>query len=146
MLAGIGALVVGVAVTLLAPAVKSSAVFFARNAVSAVGFGSGLQGGIRTLVPRVAVHERAGVLSLLVTISYLGLGVPAVAAGIIAVRGPGLIGAAGALRRRADPAGRAGLAGAPWRGAERKEELMTLSVVGLSIDWRRCRRAGRILV
>ena len=34
------------------------------------------------------------VLSLLSTISYLGLGVPAVAAGILAVHGPGLIGAA----------------------------------------------------
>ena len=33
-------------------------------------------------------------LSLPFTISYRGLGVPAAAAGILAVRGPGLIGAA----------------------------------------------------
>ena len=55
---------------------------------------SGFQGGIRTVVPRVAAHERAGVLSLLFTVSYLGLGVPAVAVGILAVCDPGLIGAA----------------------------------------------------
>jgi hypothetical protein len=42
------------------------------------------QGGIRTVVPRVAVHERAGVLSLLFTVSYLGLGVPAVSVGFLA--------------------------------------------------------------
>jgi hypothetical protein len=45
-------------------------------------------------VPRVAAHERTGVLPLLLTVSYLGLGVPAMAAGFIAVRSPGLIGAA----------------------------------------------------
>ena len=90
MLTGIGALVIGVAVTLLALTVKSAAVFFAGTALSGAGF----QGGIRTVVPRLAAHERAGVLSLLFVVSYLGLGVPAVAAGFLAVHGPGLIGAA----------------------------------------------------
>jgi hypothetical protein len=42
----------------------------------------------------VAADERAGVLSLLFTVSYLGLGIPVVAIGILAVHGPGLIGAA----------------------------------------------------
>lgn len=42
----------------------------------------------------VAADERAGVLSLLFTVSYLGLGIPVVAVGILAVHGPGLIGAA----------------------------------------------------
>jgi predicted MFS family arabinose efflux permease len=94
MLTGIAALVAGVAVTLLALTVKSAAVFFAGTAISGVGFGSGFQGGIRTVVPRVAAHERAGVLSLLFVVSYLGLGVPAVAAGFLAVHGAGLLGAA----------------------------------------------------
>jgi MFS family permease len=62
--------------------------------VSGIGFGSGFQGGIRTVVPAAAPHERAGVLSLLFTVSYLGLGVPAVAAGFLAVHGAGLTGAA----------------------------------------------------
>jgi MFS family permease len=94
MLTGIAALIAGVAVTLLALTVKSPAVFFVGTAISGAGFGSGFQGGIRTVVPRVAAHERAGVLSLLFVVSYLGLGVPAVAAGILATHGAGLIGAA----------------------------------------------------
>ena len=94
MLTGIAALAGGVAVTLLALTVTSAAVFFVGTAISGVGFGSGFQGGIRTVVPRVAAHERAGVLSLLFVVSYLGLGVPAVAAGFLAVHGAGLLGAA----------------------------------------------------
>jgi len=94
MLAGVAALVTGVAITLVALATGSAWLFFAGTAVSGVGFGSGFQGGIRTVVPVTAPHERTGVLSLLFTISYLGLGVPAVAAGFLAVHGAGLTGAA----------------------------------------------------
>ena len=81
MLAGIIALVAGVAITLAALAAGSPALFFAGTAVSGIGFGSGFQGGIRTVVPQAARHERAGLLSVLFTISYLGMGVPAVGAG-----------------------------------------------------------------
>ena len=94
MLTGIVALVAGVAVTLVALGIGSVGLFFAGTAVSGVGFGSGFQGGIRTVVPAAAPHERAGVLSLLFTVSYLGMGVPAVAAGFLAVHGAGLTGAA----------------------------------------------------
>jgi predicted MFS family arabinose efflux permease len=94
MLTGIAALVVGVAITLVALGSGSAALFFAGTAVSGVGFGSGFQGGIRTVLPAAAPHERAGVLSLLFTVSYLGLGVPAVAAGFLAAHGAGLTGAA----------------------------------------------------
>jgi MFS family permease len=94
MLTGIAALVAGVAVTLVALTLTAPAVFFIGTAISGVGFGSGFQGGIRMVVPRVAAHERAGVLSLIFIISYLGLGGPAVAAGFLAVHGAGLIGAA----------------------------------------------------
>jgi MFS family permease len=59
MLTGIAALVVGVAITLLALTTRSAAVFFVGTAVSGVGFGSGFQGAIRTVLPRVAAHERA---------------------------------------------------------------------------------------
>jgi MFS family permease len=65
-------------------------VFFLGTAISGAGFGSGFQGGIRTVVPLAAAHERAGVLSLLYIVSYLGLGVPAVAAGFVIVHGGGL--------------------------------------------------------
>ncbi len=94
MLAGIAALVAGVTVTLVALGTGSAWLFFTGTAISGIGFGSGFQGGIRTVVPVEAPHERAGVLSLLFTVSYLGMGVPAVAAGFLAVHGAGLTGAA----------------------------------------------------
>jgi Major Facilitator Superfamily len=91
---GIGGLVAGVAITLIALGAGSVALFFAGTAVSGVGFGAGFQGGIRTVVPLAAPHERAGVLSLLFVICYLGMGVPAVAAGFGATDGLGLLGSA----------------------------------------------------
>jgi hypothetical protein len=94
LVTGIAALVVGVAITLIALGVGSVGLFFAGTAVSGIGFGAGFQGGIRTVVPQAAPHERSGVLSLLFVISYLGMGVPAVAAGFGATDGLGLIGSA----------------------------------------------------
>ena len=91
---GIAGLVAGVAITLVALGAGSVALFFVGTAVSGVGFGAGFQGGIRTVVPLAAPHERAGVLSLLFVVSYLGMGVPAVAAGFGATDGLGLLGAA----------------------------------------------------
>jgi predicted MFS family arabinose efflux permease len=94
LLTGIGALVAGVAITLVALGAGSVGLFFAGTAVSGIGFGAGFQGGIRTVVPQAAPHERAGVLSLLFVVCYLGMGVPAVAAGFGATDGLGLIGSA----------------------------------------------------
>ena len=94
MLTGIASLVTGTIITLVALDAGSVALFFAGTAVSGLGFGSGFQGGIRTVVPQAAPHERAGVLSLLFTVAYLGMGVPAVGAGFLAVHGLGLLGAA----------------------------------------------------
>jgi MFS family permease len=91
MRTGIITLIIGVAVTLLALDIRSITLFFIGTVVSGVGFGSGFQGGIRTVVPRAAAHERAGVLSLLYTVSYLGLGLPAVIAGFLVVHGGGLV-------------------------------------------------------
>jgi MFS family permease len=90
MLTGILALVTGVAVTMFALSIASTPLFFAGTAISGAGFGSGFQGGLRTVVPQAAAHERAGVLSLLYIVSYLGLGVPAVIAGFLIVHGLGL--------------------------------------------------------
>src|SRR4029077_11080088 len=91
MLVGIAALITGVAVTVMAVTLGSAAVFFAGSAIAGVGFGSGFQGGIRLVVPLAAPHERAGLVSLLYVVSYLGLGVPAVLAGYGVVHGGGLI-------------------------------------------------------
>jgi MFS family permease len=91
MLTGILALAGGVAVTLAALAARSTGLFFAGTVISGAGFGSGFQGGIRTVVPRAAAHERSGVLSLIYTVSYLGMGLPAVVAGFLVAHGGGLV-------------------------------------------------------
>jgi nucleoside permease NupC len=54
--------------------------------IAGVGFGAGFQGAVRTVVPFVAPHERAGVLSIIFIISYIAMGVPAVAAGWMIAR------------------------------------------------------------
>jgi hypothetical protein len=91
MMVGILALITGVTVTVIAVSLGSAAVFFAGSVIAGAGFGSGFQGGIRTVVPLAAAHERAGVVSLLYVVSYLGLGVPVVLAGFGVVHGGGLI-------------------------------------------------------
>ena len=91
MLVGILALITGVAVTVAGVSLGSVAMFFAGSAIAGAGFGSGFQGGIRIVVPLAAPHQRAGLVSLLYLVSYLGLGVPAVLAGFGVVHGGGLI-------------------------------------------------------
>ncbi|MEV6995947.1 MFS transporter [Streptomyces sp. NPDC093228] len=91
MLIGIGALIVGIIITVVSLSPRSTAGFFIGTAISGVGFGSGFQGGIRTVLPLARAHERSGVLSLLYVVSYLGLGLPAVIAGFLIVYGGGLI-------------------------------------------------------
>jgi MFS family permease len=91
MLFGILALITGVAVTVIAVDLGSVLVFFAGSVIAGAGFGSGFQGSIRLVVPLAAPHERAGLVSLLYVVSYLGLGVPVVLAGFGVVHGGGLI-------------------------------------------------------
>jgi hypothetical protein len=83
--------VAGVALTLLAVDTRSAVGFFLATALAGIGFGSGFQGGIRMVLPLPRPHERAGVLSVLYMVSYLGLGVPAVVAGVLVVHGGGLL-------------------------------------------------------
>ncbi|MFE2428169.1 MFS transporter [Streptomyces sp. NPDC059373] len=91
MYTGIAALILGVALTLLSIRSGLPALFFVGTAVAGVGFGSGFQGGIRTVMPLTKAHESSGVLSLLFVVSYLGMGVPSVIAGLLVVHGGGLI-------------------------------------------------------
>jgi MFS family permease len=91
MVAGIGALLVGVLVTLAAIETGSVTGFFAGTAIAGLGFGGGFQGSIRTVVPLAQPHERAGVLSILYTVSYVAMGTPAVIAGLLVVHGGGLV-------------------------------------------------------
>jgi predicted MFS family arabinose efflux permease len=87
----IAALVAGVAVTLAATSTDSAPGFFIGTAIAGVGFGGGFQGGLRLVVPLAGEQERAGILSLLYIISYLGLGVPAVIAGVLVTEVNGLL-------------------------------------------------------
>jgi predicted MFS family arabinose efflux permease len=91
MLVGTGALMVGVAVTLFAVWVVSPLTFFAGTIVAGIGFGGGFQGGIRLVAPLAHPDQRAGVLSVLYVVSYLGLGIPAIVAGMAVVHGGGLV-------------------------------------------------------
>jgi MFS family permease len=80
---GVVTLIVGVGLTLLAINAGSTVGFFVGTAVAGVGFGGGFQGGLRTVLPLAAPHERAGVLSTIYIVSYLAMGLPAVVAGVI---------------------------------------------------------------
>jgi predicted MFS family arabinose efflux permease len=91
MLIGIGSLIVGVGVTLLAISAAATVLFFVGAAIAGVGFGAGFQGAIRTVVPLAAPHERSGLLSTVYVISYFALGLPAVIGGFLVVHGGGLL-------------------------------------------------------
>jgi MFS family permease len=91
MLIGTTTLIAGVGVVLLSLWVGSAAMFFAGTAMAGIGFGAGFQGGIRLVAPLAHPDQRAGVLSALFIVSYIGLGIPAVLAGLAVVHGGGLI-------------------------------------------------------
>lgn len=46
------------------------------------GLGAGLSGTVRALAPSAQPHERAGLFAAIYVVSYLGLGVPAIVAGL----------------------------------------------------------------
>jgi hypothetical protein len=90
MTVGSASLAVGVAITLGAIGAHSLAMFFSGAAIAGIGFGTGLQGAIRSVVPVAAPHERAGVLSTTYVVAYLAMGLPAIFGGISVVYGDGL--------------------------------------------------------
>src|SRR4029077_14499082 len=59
----------------------SVVVFMIGTAFLGVGFGTGLQGSLRSVAALLAPQERAGVLSILFVVSYLAMRVPAILAG-----------------------------------------------------------------
>jgi heme A synthase len=80
-----------VSVTLVSINLGSPVGYFTGTAIAGAGFGSGFQGGIRPVLSLTQAHERAGVLSLLYVVSYLGLGLPAVVGGLLVVESGGLL-------------------------------------------------------
>ncbi len=65
-------LVVGVSITLAATATTSLISPFLGMVVAGVGFASGFQGAIRSVVPLASPEHRAGVLSVIYLVSYVG--------------------------------------------------------------------------
>jgi hypothetical protein len=86
MLFGVSSLFAGVAIAVLSLPHNAIAWFFLGTMIAGIGFGAGFQGAVRTVVPFAAPHERAGVLSIIFIISYIAMGVPAVAAGWLIAR------------------------------------------------------------
>lgn len=86
LILGAGSLLLGVGIVLAALPSAALGLFFAGTAVAGVGFGTGFQGSVRTVVAHAAPHERAGVLAIIFIVSYLAMGVPAVIAGIRVAR------------------------------------------------------------
>jgi len=91
MTVGTSLLITGVALTLLGVNATSSLLFFGGTVVAGLGFGASFQGGIRTVMPHAEAHQRAGLLSVIYSISYVALGVPAVIAGYLVVNDGGLL-------------------------------------------------------
>ncbi|WP_199853237.1 MFS transporter [Plantactinospora sp. BC1] len=90
ILVGITALILGMIVTLVSVMASSVPGFFVGLALGGIGFGGGFQGSLKTVMPLVEAHERAGVLSLLYVICYVGFGLPTVIAGFLVVYAGGL--------------------------------------------------------
>jgi hypothetical protein len=84
LMGGTAALVIGVVVTLGGVQLHSTAAFFAGSAIAGLGFGAAFNGTMRSLVPLVEVHERAGLMSTFFVLSYLAFSLPAIAAGVMA--------------------------------------------------------------
>lgn len=91
---GAGALLAGVGLALLAATRHAPLAFFAATALAGVGFGAAFQGAVRSVVTLAAPHERAGVLAVVFVVSYLAMGVPAVAAGYWVAHGADILGTA----------------------------------------------------
>lgn len=81
MMLGSVSLGVGIGIVMWAMTLDSIGLFFAGTVVAGVGFGTGFQGAVRSVVSVVGPHERAGTLSIVFIVSYISMGVPAIIAG-----------------------------------------------------------------
>jgi len=83
---GAAALVAGMTGSLVALAHEAAIAFFVSSMVAGAGFGLGFQGAVRSVVAKVHAVERAAVLSVVFIVSYLALGLPSIAAGVVVAR------------------------------------------------------------
>jgi predicted MFS family arabinose efflux permease len=91
---GITALAAGVIAAVAAIVAGSAGALIASSVIAGAGFGAGFRGGIGLVLPAAADDERAGTLSVLYIISYLGFGVPVIVAGVAVVQTGSLTGTA----------------------------------------------------
>jgi MFS family permease len=82
MLADCLVLLAGVAVTFAAIATTTAAAFLAGTATAGVGTGLALLGVNRTLIPLAPPGQRASLIAAIFIISFLGLSIPALIAGV----------------------------------------------------------------
>jgi MFS family permease len=85
-LSGVGLVIAGAGLILLAVAASWLPLLWVGAAVGGAGFGASFAGHLRLLVPKVEPHQRAGVFAGVYTTAYLSFGVPAIVAGQLATR------------------------------------------------------------
>lgn len=83
-------LAAGMLVILAGLFLHSPLLFFVGLSGTGIGFGSGFQGAVRSVVSQAHADERAGVLAVLFVIAYLAMALPAIAAGFLLVMGSAL--------------------------------------------------------
>ncbi|KTB88059.1 MFS transporter [Pseudomonas syringae] len=81
---GASFLSLGVAVILLAVNLGLLWLFFVGAVVAGIGFGSSFLGALRMLMPMAHAHERGGLMSAFLVLSYLAFCIPALIAGYCA--------------------------------------------------------------
>jgi len=81
VLYGASALAAGTALSLVGLALASFPLYLVAVLVVGTGFGTAFMGTIGSLIPAVAVHQRAELFAALYTVCYLAFSIPAVVAG-----------------------------------------------------------------
>jgi hypothetical protein len=83
---GIGALAVGVAITLAGVETQRVAVMLLGTVIAGAGFGAAFSGTMRTVIPLAKPDERAGLLAAFYVEGYLAFSLPAMLTGFLAPR------------------------------------------------------------
>ncbi len=81
---GTSGITVGAVVFVGSIGAHSSALIWVAALVTGAGIGAAFAGTTRGLVPEVAPHERAGLFTAIYVVGYLGMGVSAIVAGLVA--------------------------------------------------------------
>jgi predicted MFS family arabinose efflux permease len=79
---GSAGLAIGIAIALAGVQWHHPAAFFGGTVVAGLGFGAAFNGSLRSLVPLAEPHERAGLMSTFLVVSYLAFSLPSLAAGL----------------------------------------------------------------